>query len=164
MFRCTLISCNKFLSTPSVSAPATIIRSKGWKNPGRLVRQKMLFFSFGLDQQALRRTAVIVSDRERTRAAMPETDNIARQDSTGFKRSRDRQLQLWRRRIQYQEWYLEHMFTRHAWGLLRKYPPGGTKILGKADDGYFGYGHSFHQYNGTPLPYPAREVYERRKL
>ncbi|EPY35497.1 hypothetical protein AGDE_07287 [Angomonas deanei] len=85
-------------------------------------------------------------------------------DATGYKRGRSMQMATWYRRIQYQEYYMQHLFVRHMWGLLRMYPGNTVKIAGKADDGYVGYDSvPYHRYNRTPLSFPAREIYERRK-
>lgn len=167
MFRSTAVCANTYLTASKGSAPITVIRSEFWRDPSRLVRYKMLYFTLGLDSQALRRTAVIVADKKRLKNADPKknvTGQTKTLDPTGFRRARAMQLQTWHRRVQYQEYYLQHMFTRHVWGLLRMYPPGGAKIAGIADKGYFGYdkmGH--HRYTREPLPAYAAHLYERRR-
>lgn len=143
--------------------PISVIRSgpRWWSEPERMVKYKMLYFTLGIDQQALRRTAVIAADLSRQH--MTKAQQFAG-DATGYKRARNVQIKTWYRRIQYQEYYLQHLFTRHAWSLLRMYPANHTKLAGKADDGYAGYdGVPYHRYNRAPLPFPAREIYDRRK-
>lgn len=154
---------NTFLSHSVATPPISVIRSgpKWWSEPERMVKHKMMYFTMGIDQLPLRRTAVIQADLKRFHMCKPAPRTG---DTTGFKRARAAQLTTWYRRIQYQEFHLQHMFTRHMWGLLQMYPGNTTKIQGKADDGYVGYDSvSFHRYNRTPLLFPAREIYERRK-
>jgi hypothetical protein len=126
-----------------------------------MIKFKLLYFTLGIDQQPLRRTAVIQNDMQRLRMAKPAPRTG---DVTGYKKARTNQLTTWYRRIQYQEFYLQHLFVRHAWGQIRVYPPNYVKIEGKADDGYAGYDAvPYHRYNRQPLVFPAKEIYERRK-
>lgn len=164
MLRATVPVRNTFLTSSVATTPLVGIRSaqRWWAEPERMVKHKVMYFTMGIDQLPLRRTAVIQSDFYRFQKcrSMPRG-----KDSTGFKQARSQQLRMWYRRIQYQEYHLQHLFVRHMWGLLRMYPGNTTKIQGKADDGYVGYDSvPFHRYNRTPLPFPAREIYERRKL
>lgn len=163
MLRQTTLLQNTYLTRSMTTPPISVIRTgpRWWSNPERLVRHKLLYFTLGIDQMALRRTAVIATDQFRQRMCKPPP---RMGDSTGYKRARSAQLTTWYRRIQYQEYYLQHLFTRHAWGLIRAYPANTTKIAGRADDGYVGYDSvPYHRYNRMPLPFPAKEVYERRK-
>ena len=154
---------NTYLTGAKAPHPLAVIHSgaKHWTNPMRLVRFKILYFTLGLDQLPLRRTAVIASDNyklSKVRRYAPFGD------TSGFKRARYHQMSTWMKRIQYQEYYMQHLMIRHVWGLLRKYPPNGTKIAGKADTGYFGYGkHGIHDYTREPLPATAIEMYPRRR-
>jgi hypothetical protein len=129
-----------------------------------MVKMKLMYFTMGLDQQALRRTAVIQADKHRFH--LFRTTKAALADPTGFKRSRTRQILQWHRRIQYQEYFMQHLFTRETWRVLRKYPVGGAKIDGVANQPYFGY--HFHgglnPYTREALPAEAKELYARRKL
>lgn len=165
MLRLTVSCRNTYLTASKTTSPISMIRSSTWSDPDRMVRHKLLYFTLGLDQQALRRTAVIVADKKRLEKAEPlRSQNNVVTDPTGFKRARKFQLTTWHKRIQYQEYHLEHLFVRHVWGLLRMYPPGGAKIPGKADRGYFGYDKmSFHRYTREQLPANAQHLYERRK-
>ncbi|ORC87984.1 uncharacterized protein TM35_000192280 [Trypanosoma theileri] len=160
----TTRSClNTFLTKSVAAAPITAIRTgpKWWAEPERMVRHKIMYFTLGIDQLPLRRTAIIQKDLHRFHMCKPP---MRVGDTTGYKRSRAAQLTTWYRRIQYQEYHMQHLFTRHVWGLLRVYPGNTTKIQGKADDGYVGYDSvPYHRYNRSPLPFPAREIYERRK-
>jgi hypothetical protein len=163
MLRTTCGLRNTYLTHSQASAPITVIRSgpKFWSQPERMVRYKLLYYTLGIDQLPLRRTAVIAADRARQMKCKPI---LFGGDATGYKKSRHAQLQTWYRRIQYQEYYLQHLFTRHAWSLLRMYPANHTKLAGKADDGYTGYDAvPYHRYNRSPSAFPARELYERRK-
>ena len=164
MLRVTTPCRNTFLTHSMTAAPLTVIRTGPyhWAEPDRLVRHKLLYFTMGLDQQALRRTCVIQNDQKRWRMCPPANP---KGDTTGYKRARAAQLVTWYRRIQYQEYYLEHLFTRYAWGLLRMYPNAYVKIPGKIDEGYAGYDSvPYHRYNRKPLAFPAAEIYERRTL
>ena len=159
----TLLRRNTYLTRSMTTSPISVIRSgpRWWSEPDRMVRHKLLYFTLGIDQLPLRRTAVIAADVFRQHMCRPAAMSG---DATGYKKARKAQLNTWYRRIQYQEYYLQHLFTRHAWSLLRMYPANHTKIAGKADDGYAGYdGVPYHRYNRSPLPLPAREIYERRK-
>lgn len=163
MLRRTQINCNTHLVRQRVVHPASVIRSGTayWNDPERVIKNKLLFFTLGLDQQALRRSAIIARDAERQRAIPREG---FKKDVTGFRRARHRQSVMWNRRIRYQAYFLEHMFTRHAWGLIRKYPSMGTKIPSAAEDGYFGTSRSgMHQLTHEPLPALARTIYPPRK-
>ncbi|KEG05250.1 hypothetical protein DQ04_24631000 [Trypanosoma grayi] len=163
MLGTTKVCRNTFLTRSVATPPISVIRTgpKWWADPERMVRQKLMYFTLGIDQLPLRRTAVIQKDLHRFHMCKPP---MRIGDTTGYKRSRAAQLNTWYRRIQYQEYHLQHLFTRHVWGLTRAYPGNTTKIQGKADDGYVGYDSvPFHRYNRSPLPFPAREIYERRK-
>lgn len=163
MLHSTAACRNTYMTRSMTTPPISVIRTgpKWWTDPDRMVRHKLMYFTLGIDQQPLRRTAVIAVDQYRQHMCKPA---MSTSDTTGYKRARQSQMTTWYRRIQYQEYYLQHMFTRHVWGLLRMYPANHTKIAGKADDGYAGYDSvPFHRYNRTPLPFPAREIYERRK-
>ncbi|CCW61971.1 unnamed protein product [Phytomonas sp. EM1] len=162
MFGLSIKLCNTFLTRSVAKPPITVIRSgpKWWSDPERMVKHKLLYFTMGIDQLPLRRTAVIQNEQFRFHMCRP-SPRI--NDATGYKRSRSGQMKTWYRRIQYQEYHLQHLFTRHAWGLLRVYPGNTTKIQGKADDGYVGYDSvPYHRYNRSPLPFPARDIYGRR--
>lgn len=163
MLRQTFAARNTFLTHSMATAPISVIRTgpKYWSDPERLVKHKLLYFTLGIDQQPLRRTAVIQNDLKRFHMCRP-APRVG--DTTGYKKARSAQLTTWYRRIQYQEYYMQHLFTRHMWSLLRMYPGQMTKIAGKADDGYAGYDSvPFHRYNRAPLPFPAKEMYERRQ-
>lgn len=154
---------NTFLTHSVATTPITAIRTgpRWWSEPERMVKHKVMYFTLGIDQLPLRRTAVIQADMIRQRMCKPMP---CFGDATGYKRARAAQMITWYRRIQYQEYHLQHLYTRHVWGLIRAYPGNTTKIQGKADDGYVGYDSvPFHRYNRSPLPFPAREIYERRK-
>ena len=163
MFKLTTICRNTFLTHSMTTTPITAIRSGAywWADPDRMLRHKLMYFTMGIDQQPLRRTAIIQTDRRRWKMCSGPRRSA---DATGYKRARYQQQMTWHRRIQYQEYYLQHLFTRHTFGLLRMYPPNLAKIQGKADDGYAGYDSMpIHRYNRQPLAFPAREIYERRK-
>ncbi|AYU78821.1 mitoribosomal protein mS72 [Leishmania donovani] len=163
MLRQTAAQLNTYLTRSVATPPISVIRTgpKWWAEPERMVKHKVMYFTMGIDQLPLRRTAVIQNDLKRFHMCKPPP-RVG--DATGYKRSRGAQLTTWYRRIQYQEYHLQHLFVRHMWGLLRMYPGNTTKIQGKADDGYVGYDSvHFHRYNRSPLPFPAREIYERRK-
>lgn len=163
MLQSTCVLHNTFLTHSVATPPISVIRSgpKWWSEPERMVKHKIMYFTMGIDQLPLRRTAVIQTELKRFHMCRPAP---RAGDTTGFKRARASQLTTWYRRIQYQEYHLQHLFTRHMWGLLRMYPGNMTKIQGKADDGYVGYDSvPYHRYNRTPLPFPAREIYERRR-
>ncbi len=165
MLRSSGWQLNRFLTAAKSMSPVGVIRTgrNSWTQPERLIKYKMLYYTLGLDAQPLMRTCVLAAEKERMRF-VPLRFPSQRQDPTGYRRARMRQLGMWYRRIQYQEYYLQHVFTRHAWGLLRMYPPGGAKIAGKADNGYFGYDSlPLHRYTREPLPAQAQEIYERRK-
>ena len=145
-------------------APITEIRNlEHWGDPHRLIKYKKLYFTLGLDSQPLRRSAVITGEKRRTRNTFIE--RVRGSDPTGFDKARRTQIRLWKRRMHYQEYYLQHLFTRHVWGLLRTYPVGGAKIAGFADRGYFGYDQRvpIHRYTHQPLPANAAHLYPRRK-
>jgi hypothetical protein len=167
MFRADSIRLNRYLLPASQhTAPRREIRSPTWTdNPQRLVKYKKLYFTMGLDQQALRRTALLNAETQRTRYSIAVED-VDKGDPTGFKRARRKQLVQWRLRMNYQEYHLQHLFTRHIWGLLRKYPSGGAKIAGVADKGYFSYDFwkTDHRFTGEPLPASAKELYPKRRL
>jgi hypothetical protein len=163
MFRSTIPLANVWLTASRAATPLGVIRSgrRHWSNPERMLRFKLLYFTLGVDQLPLRRTAVIQNEQERMKHIIKARP---KNDATGYKAKRMRQIGMWYRRIQYQEYYMQHMMTRHTWGLLRMYPVGGAKIAGKADTGYFGYDSSpVHRYTREPLPATAKEIYERRK-
>jgi len=162
MLRLSRCRCNTYITHSLAVAPITAIRSttRWWSDPERMVKYKTLYFTLGIDQLPLRRTALIQNEYLRTR--MCPTSPIGG-DKTGYKRARAMQLNMWYRRIQYQEYFLQHLYTRHVWGLTRVYPNNYVKITGKADDGYAGYDAvPYHRYNRQPLPMPAREIYDRR--
>lgn len=164
MLQRSIVVLNAFLTKTRAHHPLNVIRSgpKYWSDPERLYQYKLLYFAMGVDQQPLRRTAVLLGDKHRLQTTSFLTK--VKKDPTGFERARAKQTTLWHRRMQYQEYYMQHLMTRHAWGLLRMYPPGGGKIAGKVDDGYFGYDDvPYHRYNRQPLPFPAKEIYEPRK-
>ena len=133
-----------------------------------MIKYKTLYFTLGMDSLPLRRTAILVADKDRHRNAQSQfslhgSANV--QDVTGFQKKRIQQIAMWHRRIQYQEYYIQHMMTRHVWGLLRMYPTGGAKIAGKNGDvGYLQDDNGgVHRYTRQPLPTRVAEIYERRK-
>ena len=165
MLRSTSTLHNTFLTSSRPMNPLSVIRSgpRFWSDPERMIRHKKLQFTLGLDQLSLRRTAVIQADKKRL-SNIKWDRIIKRTDATGYRAQRFNQMTTWYKRIQYQEYYIQHLTTRNVWGQLRMYPPGGAKIAGKADQGYFGYDSlGVHRYNREPLPAQAKEIYERRK-
>ena len=159
---------NTYLTASVTRAPITVIRSgrRFWTQPERMIRQKTLYFTLGMDSQPLRRVAVLAADKERHRNAFtrPLESASSAQDVTGFQRKRAAQIIMWHRRIQYQEYYIQHLVARHVWGLLRMYPPGGAKIPGRSELGYFADDNGgVHRYARTNLPAKPLEIYERRK-
>jgi hypothetical protein len=165
MLRCTHVARNTFLTSGLSVPPISEIRSgpRHWSDPDRMVRMKLMYFTMGLDQQALRRTAVIQADKKRF-VRSPHVGGGAR-DPTGFQRARTRQMLTWHKRIQYQELLMQHMFVRQTWGLLRKYPVGGAKIDGVVNTPYFGYDkQKLNRYTREPLPAEATLLYPKRKL
>jgi hypothetical protein len=168
MFSTSCIRQNTFLTANKARNPLTVIRTKNrhFTEPDRMYRHKLLYFAMGLDQLPLRRTAILAADSIRHRGAIgPAARGDFGGDATGFKSARRRQIVTWHRRIQYQEMHLQHLMTRHAWGLLREYPSGGGKIAGRSDTGYFGFDRlSVNRYTREKLPATPREIYERRKL
>lgn len=167
MYRRTPLLANQWLTMAKAAPPVSVIRSgrRHWVEPERMVRMKLMYFTLGIDQLPLRRTAVIHKEADLFKKCPSVAQKSSAYDSTGYKMRRHKQMMMWYRRIQYQEYYLQHMFTRHTWGLLRMYPTGGAKIAGKADTGYAGYDYlPYHRYTREPLPAHAREIYDRRKL
>eukprot|EP00758_Cryptobia_borreli_P000541 Tbor_TRINITY_DN1194_c0_g1::TRINITY_DN1194_c0_g1_i1::g.15552::m.15552 len=163
MLRQTTPAYNTYLGRQSIASPISVIRSKDkyWTDPERLIKHKIMYFLLGVDQQPLRRTSVVIKDREHRLMSPRES---FKKDITGFRRARDKQTQMWLRRMQYQEYLIQHIFTRHTWGLLRKYPPNGAKIKDVVDDGYFGETpNGLHHYTRQPLPFPHRQIYPPRK-
>jgi hypothetical protein len=165
MLRSSASLRNTFLTSSRPINPISTIRSgpRWWSDPERMVRHKVLQFTLGLDQLALRRTAVIQADKKRL--SNVKWDRVIKKtDATRYRTQRFAQMSTWYKRIQYQEYYIQHLTTRHMWGQLRMYPSGGAKIAGKADQGYFGYDSlAVNRYNREPLPAAAKELYPRRK-
>ena len=164
MLRRTLVSSNTFLTHAQSTTPIAEIRTgpRFWSDPDRMVRMKLMYFSLGLDQASLRRTAVIQTDKYRMR----HMTNSKSRDPTGFAMARTRQILTWHKRLQYQELLMQHVFVRQSWRLLRKYPVGGAKIDGVAPQPYFGYDWkpAVNRYTREPLPADAKEIYPRRRL
>lgn len=168
MFRHTLPAHNIYLTHANARSPISVIRSgrRFWSQPDRMMRYKVLYFTLGMDAAPLRRTSVIVADKERLRNASARTiPSATKADMTGFQRKRVQQMVMWHKRMQYQEFYMQHMMTRHVWGLLRMYPSGGGKIAGKNGDvGYFADDNTgVHRFTRALLPAKIPEIYERRK-
>jgi hypothetical protein len=168
MFSPTCISQNTFLTHSITKAPISVIRSgkKFWSASERLIQYKTLYFTLGMDSLPLRRVAIIAADKERHRHANFALHGSGnRSDVTGFQKKRVQQISMWHRRIGYQEYYIQHMMTRHVWGLLKMYPSGGAKISGKNGD--MGYlqddNDGIHRYSRQPLPAKVAEIYDRRK-
>eukprot|EP00760_Papus_ankaliazontas_P012786 PhM_4_TR1554/c0_g1_i1/m.94059 len=165
MLRATLSLRNYYLRASKGASPVTQIRSgdRWWSDPERMYKQKLLYFTLGVDQLPLRRTAIIANERRRVRA-VSKAPFSGSNDPTGYRRARHRQVRQWYRRIQYQEFYLQHLFTRYAWGRTRHYPSGGGKISGITPSGVWGFDNkSFDRYSREPLPAHPREIYEPRK-
>lgn len=163
MLRSTTSLLNTYFGKNAVVAPISAIRSgtKYFTEPERLIKQKLLFFTLGIDQQPLRRVAVLANEDARLRTS-PRTSN--KKDVTGFRKARGKQASMWYRRMRYQEYYLEHLFTRYAWSVTRKYPPNGVKLPGVAEDGYFGEAPAgVHYTTRQALPIPIKPLYEPRK-
>ena len=163
MLRRTPVAANTFLTWAKPRTPIQVIHSgtRHWSDPDRLVRMKLMYYNLGLDQQALRRTAVIQADKARFSRAPPR--NVGG-DPSGFGKARVRQMLQWHRRLQYQEFFLQHALVRQSWRVLRKYPVGGAKIEGAVGTPYFGYPHKLNKYTREPLPAEATELYPRRSL
>lgn len=82
---------NTFLTRSVATPPVSVIRTgpKWWAEPVRMVRQKLMFFTLGVDQLPLRRTAVIQKDLYRCHMCRPP---VRIGDTTGHKCSRAAQL------------------------------------------------------------------------
>jgi hypothetical protein len=168
MLRRTLVHRNTFLTPARAQPPVTEIRSgpRHWSDPDRMLRMKMMYFTMGLDQQALRRTAVIQNDRARFKFVKMHLSPGKGRDPTGFREARTRQIVTWHKRIQYQEYLMQHMFVRQTWRVLRKYPVGGAKIDGVINTPYIGYDPLYkkHRFLREALPSEAPVLYPRRAL
>lgn len=166
MLRRTAICQNTQLTWSKATPPSRIIKNTEWfDDPERLYRYKLMYFALGLDQLPLRRAAVLAAEAERVQRA--ELDNklmIKKNDLTGFTLAQRRQMMTWHNRMKYQEWYLEHLHMRHVWAMLRKYPTGGAKIAGVAEQPYFGYDYNVNRFTRERNPANARELYPRRRL
>eukprot|EP00759_Apiculatamorpha_spiralis_P044556 PhF_6_TR41536/c0_g1_i2/m.62923 len=163
MLRSTPVTLNYYLRSAKIKNPSTQIRTGAswWSDPERMLQHKLLYFTLGVDSLPLRRVAVIRAERDRMRMT-PGIPNNSVTDPTGYKRARRRQINLWYRRIQYQEFWLQHIYTRFVWGKTGYYPTGGGKIAGVAETGVWGYDHSaLERYSREPLPAQAKEIYER---
>eukprot|EP00744_Colponema_vietnamica_P021747 GILI01031116.1.p1 GENE.GILI01031116.1~~GILI01031116.1.p1 ORF type:complete len:164 (+),score=22.74 GILI01031116.1:49-540(+) len=163
MLRKSTFRLNTYFGRDAVVSPASVIRSgtKFFTEPERLIKQKLLFFTLGIDQQPLRRVALLANEDARLKAS-PRASN--KKDVTGFRKARGKQSSMWYRRMKYQEYYLEHIFTRYAWSVTRKYPTNGVKLPGVAEDGYFGDAPAgVHYITRQALPIPIKPLYEPRK-
>lgn len=163
MLRSSTVLHNTYFGRSAVTSPVATIRSgpKFFTDPERMIKQKLLYFTLGLDQQPLRRVAVVAAENMR-QVASPR--NSSKRDVTGFRMARGRQTTMWYRRMKYQEYYLQHMFTRYAWSVTRAYPGNGVKLPTVAEDGYYGYNAvGVHSISRQALPLPARPLYEPRK-
>jgi hypothetical protein len=169
MLRSTLTTHNVYLTAAIAKSPATVIRSgrRFWSSYERLVQYKTLYFTLGMDAQPLRRTAVIIADKQRIKNARHYGPFKAsgRSDTTGFNRKRLLSMLTWHKRMQYQEYYMQHMMTRHVWGVLRMYPTGGAKIAGKNGDvGYmFDDNGGVHRYTRQLHPTMPPLLYDKRR-
>ena len=84
-----------------------------WTDPWRMLEHKVLYFTLGLDSLPIRRTATIANEKRRVRAIGSAPFSSAT-DPNGYRRARYRQAQQWYKRIQYQEFYLQHLSKRFA--------------------------------------------------
>ena len=166
MFRATAVRHNYYLRASKQTNPLAQIRSgpRWWTKPERLLQHKLLYFTLGVDTLPLRRVGIIRAERRRM-AMSPHVHFTANNDPTGYRRQRVRQVALWYKRCQYQEFWLQHLYTRFAWGKTGYYPSGGGKIAGASETGVWGYDVQSNKdrYTREPLPAVAREIYERRK-
>ena len=165
MLHSSSVCRNYYVSAAKIVNPSNQIHSgpRWFTEPERLLQHKILYFTLGVDTLPLRRVGIIRAERQRMRMA-PATALNSSTDPTGYRRSRITQLNLWYKRCMYQEWWLEHLYTRFAWGRCGYYPTGGGKISGVYERGVWGYDRlSIDRYSREPLPAQAREIYERRK-
>ncbi|KNH09344.1 hypothetical protein XU18_0029 [Perkinsela sp. CCAP 1560/4] len=156
---------NQYLGSPRIVNPSNQIHSgpKWFTDPERLLQHKLLYYYMGVDSLPLRRLGIIRAERSRIRMA-PRQKFSSSNDPTGYRRSRFAQLSLWYKRCMYQEWWLQHLYTRFAWGRCRHYPCDGGKIHGISGNGVWGYDKvNVERYSRHPLPAQAKEIYERRK-
>ena len=165
MIQRTSNKLNQYLASPRIVNPSNQIHSgaRWFTDPERLLQHKILYFYLGVDSLPLRRVGIIRTERARMHM-VPTQKFSASNDPTGYRRSRFTQMSLWYKRCMYQEWWLQHLYTRFAWGKCRQYPCNGGKIHGVFENGVWGYDKvTVERYSRQPLPAQAREIYERRK-
>ena len=164
MLRQTCALHNIYTTYHKAQQPNIIVKNHDYfHDPQRLYKYKLLYFSMGLDHLPLRRRAVIAAENHRIRRAAVQTLKRTN-DPTGFAKAQHMQNWTWQLRMKYQEWYLQHLHTRHAWAMLRKYPVGGAKISGVIESPYFGYDMNNHRWSREAMPATAKEHYPRRRI
>ena len=164
MKQCVLCH-NQYMGSPRIVNPINQIHSgpRWFSDPERLLQHKMLYFYLGVDTLPIRRVSIIQNETHKMRM-VPTQKFSASNDPTGYRRSRLAQMKLWYKRCMYQEWWLQHLYTRFAWGKCRFYPTNGGKIHGVHESGVWGYDKvNVERYSRQPLSAEAREIYDRRK-
>ena len=166
MLRRTALRGNPYLTWHKAQQPNAIVRNHDfWHDPQRMYKAKLLHFALGVDQLALRRTAVMAAENHRIRRAAVQTLKwTSKNDPTGFAKAQNMQTMQWHYRMRYQEWYLQHLHLRHAWAMLRKYPVGGAKIAGVTDTPYFGYDNAANRFTREAQGASAKVLYPRRRI
>jgi hypothetical protein len=162
MRRTACLRCNPYAGwSPAEPSHRAAMSGQDWmRSPERMLQAKLMYFHLGLDQLPLRRVAVLGHDKDRLRNAIMTKDH----DQTGYRRARASQMTLWHRRMHYQEYHLQHLYTRYLWRLLRYVPSEGAKIPGGPETGYWGAPMcGLNLVTKESLPLPPIEPHPRRK-